>query len=318
MEESQEFDRQEIAAYPIRPTEPRVRTVLFVQIALFILGAGAGAVVFQALCLALGWDPGLSLSPDSLPSERWQIRIQLGLGHLFAFMASGGLTVWLFYRSLTGVRPDWPDYLKIRRFPGFQITGLALLLMTVSVPLVLYSLNINQLLPLPEIFKDMEDQTELILKGLLQMDHAGEFLANLTIIAFLPALGEELVFRGVVQQQLMRRIANPLLAILISAFIFSVAHFQFEGLLPRMILGILLGWLYWKTQNFWIPVMAHFFNNGVQVTGQYLYGNKITSLDLEKDITVPWEFALMSLFMVWAVVRLIQRKVSKSAELTGA
>ncbi len=307
MEESNVIEQPEIPTTQFRPYEPRVQMVLLTQVGLFIVGAGIGALVFQALCLAMGWDVSLSLTADAIPSERWQVRIQLGLGHLFAFLASGGLTVWLFYRSLTGVRPDWPDYLKCRTLPRWSTAGLAILLMAVSVPLVLYSLNVNASLPLPEVFKSMEDQTAEIIKGLLQMDHFGEFLANLTIIAILPAIGEELVFRGVVQQQLMRQIANPWVAILVSAIIFSFAHFQFEGFLPRMLLGMLLGWLYWQTRNFWVPVIAHFFNNGIQVTGQYLYGNKITSIDLEKDITVPWEFALMSAFMVWVVVRLIRQ-----------
>jgi uncharacterized protein len=312
MQESEELDKQEIPLNSFRPYEPRVRMVLLTQIGLFILGAGIGGMAYYALCLAMGWDPNLSLTPDAAPDERWQVRMQLGLGHLFAFLVSGGFTVWLYYRSLTGIRPDWPDYLGTRRLPGWKTAGLAILLMAVSVPLVLYSLNINQLVPLPEIFKTMEEQSALIIKGLLQMDHFGEFLANLTIIAVLPAIGEELVFRGVVQQQLMRRISSPWVAILVSAFIFSVAHFQFEGLLPRMLLGILLGWLYWQTRNFWVPVIAHFFNNGIQVAGQYLYGNKITSVDLEKDITVPWEFALVSAFMVWVVVRLIQQTSSRA------
>lgn len=307
MEQSEAQAPEEIPSSPFQPYEPRVRVVLLVQIGLFILGAGLGALVFQVLCLAMGWDSALSLTADAPPIARWQVRIQLGLGHLFAFCVSGGLTVWLFYRSVTGIRPDWPDYLRVRKSPNLKTVGLAVLLMAVSVPLVLYTLNLNKLLPLPDSFKMMEAQTEQVIKGLLQMDHFGEFLANLTIIAILPAIGEELVFRGVVQQQLMRRIRHPLVAIVVSAFIFSVVHFQFEGLLPRMILGIVLGWLYWKTQNLWVPIIAHFFNNGIQVFGQYLYGNKITGIDLENDITVPWEFALISVFMIWVVVRLIRQ-----------
>ncbi len=308
MEDNQDIPGTESQGLPTLHYGPKVRTVLLAQFGLFVLGAGIGGLAYQGLCLALGWDPHLTLSADAPASARWQVRVQLGLGHLFAFVGSGWLTVWLFYRSLTGILPDWPDYLKSRNAPPLKITGLAVLLMAVSVPLVLYSLNINQMVELPEFLRTMEDQTAEIIKGLLQMEHFGEFLANLTIIAVLPALGEELVFRGVVQQQLMRRMANPWAAIMVSAFIFSVAHFQFEGLLPRLLLGVILGWLYWHTRNFWVPVIAHFFNNGIQVVGQYLYGNKVSAVDLEKDIEVPWEYAIVSAFMVWAVVRIIRRE----------
>ena len=127
MEESNVIEQPEIPTTQFRPYEPRVQMVLLTQVGLFIVGAGIGALVFQALCLAMGWDVSLSLTADAIPSERWQVRIQLGLGHLFAFLASGGLTVWLFYRSLTGVRPDWPDYLKSRTFPRWSTAGLAIL-----------------------------------------------------------------------------------------------------------------------------------------------------------------------------------------------
>jgi membrane protease YdiL (CAAX protease family) len=173
------------------------------------------------------------------------------------------------------------------------------------MPLVLYSLTLNQQFPLPEMFKVAGEQAEEALKGLLHMENWSELLVNMVLIALLPALGEELVFRGVVQQQLMRRIANPWVAMLISAAIFSAAHFQFDGFLPRMLLGFLLGWLYWRTRNFWVPVAGHFFNNGLQVLGQYLYGKEMSSIDLEKDVQVPWEFAGISVFMTWAVMRLI-------------
>jgi uncharacterized protein len=282
--------------------------VLLTQLGLFILGAGLGAALFYTICLITGWDPAQTIGPDSPEAHRWQVRLQLGIGHFTAFCVSGWLTVWMYYRSLTGIKPDWPDYLKSRALPGATTAALAVLLMASAIPLVLYTLNLNQAIPLPDYFKAQEDQTEQTLKGLLQMPHFSEFFVNMTIIAILPAIGEELVFRGVVQQQLMRRIAQPWVAILASAFIFSVAHFQFEGFIPRLLLGIILGWLYWQTNNFWVPVLAHFFNNGVQVTGQYLYGNKISTLDLEQDITVPWEFALVSLFMIFAVGRLIVRQ----------
>jgi len=243
--------------------------------------------------------------------KRWQVRLQLGLTHLFGFLVAGGITIWVFYRGITQQNLSWPDYLKSRTWPGWTALFLGVLLMAVSLPLVLYSLMLNQELQLPEFFKMAGEQAEETLRGLLHMEHWTEFLANLILIAFLPALGEELVFRGVVQQQLMRRIANPWVAILVSAFVFSAAHFQFDGFLPRMLLGFLLGWLYWRTRNFWVPVLGHFFNNGIQVVGQYLYGKELSTIDLEKDIQVPWEFAAISAFMVWAVMRLIGQTVKK-------
>ncbi|HRI58200.1 MAG TPA: type II CAAX endopeptidase family protein [Saprospiraceae bacterium] len=286
-----------------RPPEPQVWMVLVVQLLLFILCA----IAFQTIAFVAGLDAAQTLTTDAEEAARWEARLELGLGHFFTFTIAGFLTVWLFYRSITGVRPDWRDYLWLRRLPRLDIAALAILLMAVSLPLVLFALNINQLVPLPEYLKLANEQTEALIKGLLIMNNTGELIANLAIIALLPAIGEEIVFRGVVQQQLMRRIANPWVAITVSAAVFSFIHFQFDGFLPRLLLGFLLGWLYWQTQNFWIPVLAHFFNNALQVIGQYLYGKEMSTVDLEQDIQVPWFAAAISVFMVWVTMRLIRQ-----------
>lgn len=311
MQENELLDEHDFL--PVAPSlpEPRVGLVLLTQIGLMIFCSGIGVMLYYLICLLAGWDTATALNADSSAAERWQVRLQLGLTHLFGFLVAGGVTVWIFYRGITQTQISWPDYLQSRRVPRFTELSLGILLMAVSMPLVLYSLTLNQQLPLPEMFKVAGEQAEEALKGLLHMDNWSELLVNMVLIALLPALGEELVFRGVVQQQLMRRIANPWVAMLISAAVFSAAHFQFDGFLPRMLLGFLLGWLYWRTRNFWVPVAGHFFNNGLQVLGQYLYGKEMSSIDLEKDVQVPWEFAAISVFMTWAVMRLIGQLYKK-------
>ena len=301
--EHQDQGKNEAATY--HPPEMRVRLVLAVQVLLSILCAGT----FQLIALAAGLGNAQTLTADSAEPQRWLARLELGLGHFFVFAVAGFVTVWLLYRNITGTGPGWPDYLRMRRPPRLNLAVFALLLMTVSLPLVLFALNINQLVPFPEPFQVATEQTETMLRGLLTMDNTGELVANLVVIALLPAIGEELVFRGVVQQQLMRRIANPWVALTVSAAVFSFFHFQFEGFLPRLMLGFLLGWLYWQTQNFWIPALAHFFNNGIQVVGQYLYGKEMSAVDLEQDIQVPWFAAVISAFLVWVTMRLIRQTV---------
>lgn len=305
MQENDLLDGQDFPQAAPGLPEPRVRIVLLAQLGLMVFCSGIGVLLYFMICAIAGWDATLALRADSPMVERWQVRLQLGLTHIFGFLVAGAVTVWIFYRGITQTRTSWPDYLKTRQWPRWTELSLGILLMAVSLPLVLYTLTLNQQLPLPEVFKTAGEQAEIALKALLQMDNGFELLANIILIALLPALGEELVFRGVIQQQLLRRIANPWVAILVSAAVFSAAHFQFEGFLPRMLLGFLLGWLYWQTRNFWVSVAGHFFNNGIQVVGQYLYNKDMSAIDLEKDVHVPWEFAAISTFMVWAVMRLI-------------
>jgi len=278
------------------------------SILLTMIGGG----VFQLLALVFGWDASVMtgmLAPDAPPAERWQMRLMLAIGHISSFVLAGWLVVRFFYppdsRALA--------YLRANRRPDLQLVLGGMVLLLASIPLVLFLYNINQALPLPDSFRLLEEQTTDTIKGLLQMDNGLELLANLTLIALLPAIGEELVFRGIVQQQLQRRIASPWLAIVLASAIFSFIHFQFEGFLPRMLLGILLGWLYWRSQNLWVPVAAHFANNAMQVVGQFLYSREISTIDLEQDIEMPWPAAAGSLLLVAGIMYWINQRINRSS-----
>ena len=286
--------------------EPRVRVVLLTQFG-FSLGANLVAtIVFLIIAAIAGWDYAVlqKVVPADAPiDQRIQMRLFMGVVHFFMFIVAGSLTVWLCYRSITRKRPDWLDYLNARRWPGLISTGTAILLMLAAIPLVLFTFEINKLIPMPAYFHAMEASAAEMTKGLLQMNSVGELLANLTIVALLPAIGEELVFRGVLQKQLMRRMA-PWVAILVASTIFSLIHGQLEGFLPRLLLGGILGWLYWKSGNFWVAVIAHFFNNAFQVIGQYLYKQRVSTIDLEQDVHVPWYWGLLSALVIGVIMLL--------------
>ena len=300
-EEPSEFIKK-TGYYPA--SEPRVALVLIVMLGFSLLFSMGGAMLFQLITLLAGWDGSAMsgiLAPDAPPSERWQMRLLLGISHLATFILAGWATVRLFYP------PDRVAiaYLRADRRPEIKTVLAGVFLILVSMPLVLFVYQINKALPLPESFRLLEDQTNDAIKGLLQMENPLELIANLTLIALLPAIGEELVFRGVVQQQLLRRIHQPWIALVLTAVIFSFIHFQFEGFLPRMLLGLLLGWLYWRTGNFWVPVAAHFANNGAQVLGQFLYKHDLSSIDMEEDVDIPWYAAAISVLLIWWIMRSI-------------
>jgi len=286
---------------------PRVRWVLSLLLIATWGGAMLGLLAFQLIASLAGW--GNSFLSGVLPemtdaAGRNQMRLLLGLNHFSTFTLPGIFTLWLFYqRKNTG----WIDYLRARKMPDVGLLGWSVLALIVSIPLVLFSYQINKLIPLPEVLHTLENDMTETLKNLLVMDTPSELLANLIVIALLPGIGEELLFRGVLQQQIQRRVSSPWIAIVITAIIFSAIHLQFEGFLPRVLLGLLLGWLYWRTGNFWIPVIAHFFNNGLQVVAQYLYGHQVSTLDLEKDVEIPWMAALFSVVLLWVTIRHIDR-----------
>jgi membrane protease YdiL (CAAX protease family) len=137
--------------------------------------------------------------------------------------------------------------------------------MMLSLPLVFWLGELNQSVPLPEWMSSLENDVSKQLEAFLKYrGPAGVFL-NLVIIALLPAIGEELCFRSVMQRIIIQLSGNAWAGILITAFLFSALHLQFEGFLPRMFLGGILGVLYWYSGSIWTAILAHFTNNAVQV-----------------------------------------------------
>jgi hypothetical protein len=101
------------------------------------------------------------------------------------------------------------------------------------------------------------------------------------MIAILPALGEELLFRGLIQHLISRWFRNSHVAIFGTAFLFSFIHFQFFGFVPRFLLGLYFGYLLFWSGSLWLPIVAHLINNGLAVFYYHYAGNSeaFTTID---------------------------------------
>jgi membrane protease YdiL (CAAX protease family) len=130
-------------------------------------------------------------------------------------------------------------------------------------------------------FIEKEDVAAELTTYLTRFDSFGLFAFAFIVIAVLPGIGEELVFRGMLQPELQRATGNIHAAIWISAIMFSAIHLQFFGFIPRVLLGVLFGYLYYWSGNIAIPMLAHFVNNGFSVLMLYLHQRGIVSFNVE-------------------------------------
>ncbi|HYE55844.1 MAG TPA: CPBP family intramembrane glutamic endopeptidase, partial [Chitinophagaceae bacterium] len=117
--------------------------------------------------------------------------------------------------------------------------------------------------------KSTEELYERILSRFLQMDSPGDLMINLVVVALLPAVGEELFFRGCAQNILERWTKSPVIAIVLSSFGFALLHGTFFKFLPILLLGIVLGTLFYITRNLWYSIFFHFLNNAVALLASY-------------------------------------------------
>jgi membrane protease YdiL (CAAX protease family) len=173
------------------------------------------------------------------------------------------------------------SYLKLNVSPkstSFILT--AVLLLFAMPPLINFLAEINSNMQLPGIFsgvedwmKNMEENAMELTELFLDTKTVGGFLFNIFMIAVLPAIGEELMFRGVLQKQFSDWFRNNHMAIWFTAFLFSAMHMQFYGFLPRFFLGVIFGYLFFWSGSIWLPIIAHFINNTIAVTVYFLINN---------------------------------------------
>ena len=145
-----------------------------------------------------------------------------------------------------------------------------------------------------ESLRSMEEQLTELTKYLTTFDSTAQVVTAFIVVAILPAIGEELVFRGILQKELFRGTNNIHLSIWISAAIFSAIHMQFFGFVPRMFLGALFGYLYHWSGNLTLSMLAHLVNNGFMVIALYLQQQKLIDIDIESTESVPWQAVIFS------------------------
>lgn len=124
----------------------------------------------------------------------------------------------------------------------------------------------------------------------------GEFFMAIIIMAFFPALFEEIFFRGAVQNLLERWWKKPLLAVLATSLLFSLIHMSVFLFLSRAVLGFVLGLMYQRSKNLWVNIIAHFLNNTVAVIQLFWISRHAQKIEVDKlDPNLPWWGALIGL-----------------------
>ncbi|TKC04930.1 CPBP family intramembrane glutamic endopeptidase [Pedobacter frigoris] len=183
---------------------------------------------------------------------------------------------------------------SIKKFYGFdtpKVSWLAmvLLIIIVSMPFLEWTVAINQKMTFPGYLKWLgdwmrhkEDETAAITLLLLDMKGIMDLVINIVMIAIVPAVAEELMFRGAIQRSFTKIFNNPHVAIWCSAFIFSAIHIQFFGFLPRFLMGAAFGYIYFWSGSLWYAIFGHFLNNAYAVcVAWYMKKNNLPLSDAE-------------------------------------
>lgn len=209
------------------------------------------------------------------------------------------------------------EYLFLNKKFGISSIVLILVIMFVAGPFINFIGEVNSNMALPEWLSglekwmlDSEENAEIITDAFLDVDSLGALLFNLFMIAFLPAIGEELLFRGVIQRIFTRMTLNHHWGIWITAILFSALHMQFYGFIPRMLLGVMFGYLLVWSGSMWLPICAHFLNNGIAVIIRFMTNNDMMKPEMEEigSTTESYYMAALSFVLIMIFMFMIKRQ----------
>ncbi len=234
------------------------------------------AITFVCLLIALipiGIGSLLTTYTGSIPS--FNLKLQQLISAIFTFILPS--LAMAFFISRRPMR-----YLELTHFAQPAKFILTFLSMIFLMPLLQYIIEWNASIQLPEALHSIEawmqskeeEMNELTLL-ILKTDSWIGWLFNLFLVGVVAAVGEELYFRGILQNLFRDKWRNKHVAVWLSAFCFSFIHLQFYGFFPRMILGAYFGYLVVWTGSLWIPILAHFTNNALALFEIYMEQHQI-------------------------------------------
>ena len=282
-----------------------IRILIFLVI---LLISGLIGVAASALFMFAG-DTGMKLGQ--------------GISSIFMFVVPP-----IVYYFITRKEHQMRDLGLRKLSPPWWFIFIGAVLMFISLPVSNLLTEWNEGMKLGGAFQMLEDMMKTLeqtatdlTERMLNVDTIGGLLLNLIIIALIPAVGEELTFRGVIQQALTRKM-NPHIAIILSAAIFSFIHFQFYGFLTRMFLGMLLGYMFYITGSLWTSILMHFLNNGSAVLIYYLNNKGIINVDVDhfgatQSVWLIIASAVVTIGLItWSWIKAQPKKQAETTPLT--
>lgn len=243
---------------------------LFILLALIIIGLILGTVIGFAYVFIT----------KSNPQDLNALRFMQISSQLFTFVFPP-----IAYAFLVKEKPVNALGLKNSKILWFLI-GTAMIFAIMPLNSIFAEWNAGLTLPdsmskIESLMKQMQESATAMIEKFVSVDTIGSLILNLFMIAGLAAIGEELLFRSIIQTSLIKICKNAHVGILIASAIFSFIHLEFYGFVPRLILGMLLGYMFYFSGSIWIPMLMHFLNNGTVVLIYFLNNKGITNIDVD-------------------------------------
>ena len=215
-------------------------------------------------------------------------------------------------------RADMAGTLQLQRLAPTRQWLLAIFVMLAAALFIQVLVQISTAIPLPDQWKWLRTNQangEKMIDTFFSDPTTGRFWLLAICLALLPAVGEEVFFRGTIQNLLMKTYIGPIWAVIFTGGLFSMLHMEFNNFLAIWCMGIVLGLLYYYTGSIWVSISAHFVNNMLVVGGKYAYLRGMVNADIANSDSLPIYISLPAgVLMVWGIITLRRWHETMSTE----
>lgn len=220
-----------------------------------------------------------------------------------------GLATWFFTR-LHSSRKERTQFLRYNFHDDtLKKTAITILLIIAIQPMIWFLSWLNALLPVPEIFGDMQSTQMELIENYLRGDHL--MLVTLFHVALVPAVCEETLYRGYVMSA-FEKSWGIWPAIIFSGLLFGLYHVQLSNLIPLATLGMLFAYVTWISKSIYPAIAAHFVNNGGSVLMGTYYPDSAFA-EITPETMPPLWAVFISLLITSYIVYWMYSKYKKSS-----
>lgn len=276
--------------------------VLIALIAFNIVGAVVGVV-------------GILLTSDTLDPEAMMQDLTTNFDILFLANSSGQILIMalatMLLVKLHAVKGKRKEFLRLKLSDNvWHVTIIGALLFVVAQPTILFLGWLNSFVPVPDIMAEMQETMAEMITTFLKSDNA--LLLGVIHIGIVPAVCEEIMYRGYVQRALEKSWGITA-AILISGALFGAYHLQISNIIPLATLGVFLAYLTYVSDSLIPAMVAHFVNNGGQVIASSYYPEMLDQ-QISPEMDIPIVLVIISVAATTFLLYYLNQIKIKGAE----
>lgn len=211
----------------------------------------------------------------------------LTMQDILAFILPAVVTMAIIYR-----RPF--HVMGLDRAPSWLAIAIVIVFYVISLPAMNWLVEMNKAMSLPswmagieQAMRTAEDNAAEVTQEMLNINSVGQLILCVLVVGVMAGLSEEMLFRGAMLRTMQDSRLGKHAVVWITAILFSAFHLQFYGFVPRMLLGVWLGYLFVWTGSLWVPIIAHTLNNSTVVLMSYLSNKGVIPEGFGDNLGLP-------------------------------